>query len=185
MEALILAGGSGKRAGGNKLLFLIQGKPLIMHTIDSVKPFVNRVVVVSGRYHHALTEALKEEQAIEIIHNEHHAQGMFSSVQCGMRVICDDVFVLPGDMPFIKKSTFQALLQGSGHLRVPVYQHQKGHPLYIHRFLIKPLLNEPQDSHLKRFRNRYDLNTVSVDDKGILIDIDTLDDFNKHVKERG
>ncbi len=185
MEALILAGGSGKRAGGNKLLFEITGKPLILHTIHNVKPFVKRIVVVTGRYHDDLFAALKHEPLVDVVFNKDHYKGMFSSVQCGMRLIKDDVLIMPGDMPFIKQSTFKQLSKNSGQLRVPIYNNQKGHPLFIHHSLIKPLLEEPKDSHLKRFRDRYTIYTVPVEDPGILIDIDTLEDFKTHVNERG
>ena len=68
-ECIILAGGKSTRMGTNKLLLDFNGHPLIWHTIQSVYPFVSRVIVVTGRYDKEIREALNDLD-IDIVTNK-------------------------------------------------------------------------------------------------------------------
>ena len=54
MVGIVLAGGSSTRAKLNKLLLEVDRKPLICHTINTISPFVDKVIVVTGKYHDEL-----------------------------------------------------------------------------------------------------------------------------------
>jgi len=70
-------------------------------------------------------------------------------------------------------------------MRVPSFMGRKGHPLFIAKHLIKPLIDEPVISNLKVFRNRYDLEIIETTDPNILTDIDTIEDYMKLSKPTG
>ena len=127
---------------------------------------------------------LNEDATIKIIFNEHYPDGMFSSVLKGVKEVNEDFFILPGDIPFIKKETFIALLNGLKKVRYPTYKGKDGHPLFISKDLKESLLKEDKKSNLKIFRDKQDKESIEVDDENILRDIDTLNEYLKIKEER-
>lgn len=177
-ECIILAGGKSTRMGTNKLLLDYKGHPLIWHTVHSVLPFVNRVIVVTGKYDKELRNALKNED-VTIVTNSDYEKGMFSSVLTGVKEIKDDFLVLPGDCPFVSNDTFKKILNGSGEIRYPMYQNLEGHPLYISKKYKTELLSMSLDSNLKLFRDSKKCEIINVEDKNIVMNLNTILDFNK------
>ena len=45
-QGIILAGGFSSRTQNNKMRLSIDGKPLIFHTIEAMKPFVNKIYLL-------------------------------------------------------------------------------------------------------------------------------------------
>lgn len=174
---IILAGGESKRAHQNKMLLKFDNKPLILHTIDSIKPFVDKIVVVTGRYHDELAPML---DGVEVIYNKDYEKGMFSSVKAGVNAIEGNFFIIPGDCPFVSKPTFKSLLkEGDFSIRVPAYLSVTGHPIYFSSKMKDVILNRNLDSNLREIRDEIGYETVEVNDANILNDIDTLNDYTK------
>ena len=177
-ECIILAGGKSERMGTNKLLLEYNGHPLIWYTIQSVRPFVSRIILVTGKYDKALREVLKNEN-VEFVYNKDYELGMFSSVLTGVRETKDDFLVLPGDCPFIKKETFESVLSGNGDIRYPVCHNVDGHPLYISKKYKDELLNSSLDINLKIFRDSKKCEIINVEDKNIVINLNYILDLEK------
>ncbi len=177
-ECIILAGGKSTRMGTNKLLLDYKGHPLIWHTIQSVSPFVSRVIVVTGRYDKEIRDALKNED-VTLVTNSDYEMGMFSSVLTGVRETKEDFLVLPGDCPFVSKDTFKKIINGNGDIRYPVYQNNEGHPLYISKKYKPELLSLGLDYNLKLFRDSKKCEIINVEDKNIVMNLNTILDFNK------
>ncbi len=182
-QGIILAAGFSSRAKSNKMLLEIRGVSLLEHAIMGMKPFVSHIYVVTGHYHKEINDRLSYDQHVSCIYNAQYEQGMFSSIKTGVFVVDEDFFILPGDCPFVQKETYQALLKGHHFIRVPSFNKQRGHPIWMDHSLAKELLKEPIDSSLKAFRNRYDFETIDVSDSHILDDIDTLIDYQKMILE--
>lgn len=176
-QGIILAAGYSTRAKINKLLFQTNDKPLISHAIEGMSPHVDKIFVVTGFYHEDISLVIKHYPNVEIIHNINFDKGMFSSILAGVKCISEDFFILPGDCPFVSFETYEKLLKGSKDICVPSYLNRKGHPIFIKIKLKEALLNEPVSSNLKDFRNRYDYEIIKTDDKHVLVDLDTIDDF--------
>ena len=176
-ECIILAGGKSTRMGTNKMLLNYKGHPLLWHTIQSVKPFVSRVIIVTGRYDQEIREALKEEN-VTFIYNKDYELGMFSSVLTGVRVTKDDFMILPGDCPFIKKETFEKILSGTEDIRYPKCGELEGHPLYISKKYKSELLNFGLDNNLKMFRDSKKCEIIIVEDKNIGMNLNNILDFS-------
>ena len=183
-QGLILAGGYSARAKQNKMLLLFKNKPLILHAIDGMIPFVNQIFVVTGHYHDEISELVSIYPQVSCILNENYEMGMFSSVLTGVSALSEDFFVLPGDCPFVCPKTYQMLLSGTKKIRVPSFHGKGGHPLFIKKELLSELKKESLTSNLKAFRNRYDLEFIEVLDEFILTDIDTIEDFRKIIQRK-
>ena len=183
-EGIILAGGYSSRAKANKMALLYHGKPLILSTIETMRSHVSRIVVVTGHHHGTLKLVLKDAPDVEVIRNDDYDMGMFSSVKVGLAHTTEDVFIIPGDVPTVNPGTYGALLKGEGDIRVPSYGEKKGHPIFIDRTLRGDIMkSDVEKTHLKAFRDAHGYRTVPVDDPGILIDIDTKEDYHRMTNE--
>lgn len=181
MQGIILAGGYSSRAKLNKLLLEVEGKPLICHTIETMRPYVDRVIVVTGRYDRELRPVLEKEN-VEIIYNDLYQLGMFSSILTGVKLVKnDDILLLPGDITNISNETYEKILGSKGSIRIPVYNGRNGHPLYLDRKFLPELKKESSDSNMHKFLNKhYDEKVkIEVNDPFIYFDVDTIDDYNE------
>ena len=183
MVGIVLAGGSSTRAKVNKLLLEVDRKPLICHTINTISPFVDRVVVVTGRYHDELCKVITNA---EIVFNSNHELGMFSSVLAGAKaVLGNSVLLMPGDITNVSEASVKALLMGTRAIRIPSFEGATGHPVYLSKEIVDELVKEPVDSRLCDFIAKHNNETeiIEVDDKFINFDVDTIEDYNKLRKE--
>ena len=183
VDCIVLAGGLSTRAKTNKMLFMVENRPLISYTVNNMSRHVDHVIVVTGKFDQEIREVLKGSDA-DIIYNKDYEQGMFTSVKTGVKLTKGDFFILPGDCPFVSSNTFNILKNGKKSVRVPTFLGQDGHPLFISHELKDELLNEPDDSNLKVFRDRHDIERIAVNDPNILNDIDTVEDYQRLLKER-
>ncbi len=181
-EAIILAGGKSSRMKSNKMLLPYQNQPIIFHTVSTVRPFVRKVIVVTGKYHKEIAALFKDDPDVVCIHNHDYELGMFSSVKTGVKQTNDDFLIIPGDTPLIKAKTYQKLIEAKGKIRVVAYQGKKGHPLFIHKSFKERLLKTPLP-HLKAFRDHTAYTVVDVDDAGVLYDVDTEEDYHGLIKK--
>lgn len=183
-QGIILAGGYSSRANSNKMAFLIDGKPLVLHTIEAMKPFVNKIIVVTGHYDEEIRSIVKEDKKIKIVCNKDYSKGMFSSVLCGVSHVTDDFFIIPGDIPFVHASTYEALLKGTKPVRYPTYRDKEGHPLFMKYELKEKLLKEGSESNLRIFRDKQEKEAIPTEDRNILVDIDTIQDYVNALEDR-
>ena len=183
VTGMILAGGCSTRAKTNKLLLQVDEKPLILHTIDSMKPFVDHLIVVTGKYDQELRPYLKD---VEVIYNKDYELGMFSSVLAGIKNVDSDVIILPGDMMNISPNTFKSLLNNKGTITIPTYKGQNGHPLFLNKKMCELLKKEDINSNVKLFvnKNSESINYVEVDDPFIKFDVDTMKDYQTLLNRR-
>jgi len=186
LEGIILAGGYSSRLERNKMTLLYNNKPIICNVIDSMKVHCDKIIVVTGHYHDEIVKAVEKYNQVIVVKNEEYHLGMFSSVKTGVKEVKNDFFLTPGDYPLIKSKTYKKLIEETGVIRVPTFNKRKGHPIFISKSLIDSLKKEHIDSNLKIFRDRHIVNYVETDDKGILIDVDTIEDYEylKGIKER-
>ncbi len=124
-SAVILAGGRSSRFGRDKLAEPVDGRPLLEHAIDAVRPFARQIVVVrapaaagSGRAARAVSDAGPEAEAdlslppdVSIVHDLVAYEGPLLGLVVGLRAARESlVVVVGGDMPTIVASVIEALL---------------------------------------------------------------------------
>ena len=175
---IILAGGKSTRMKQNKMLINYNGHPLIWWAINSIKPYVDHLIIVTGKYDQEIRDFLGQTD-IEIVKNENYEKGMFSSVLTGICRTFGDFFIIPGDCPFVSGDTFKALLNGHEKIRVPRYKNEDGHPIYISGEYKEELLSLPLDYNLKRFRDSKNYEIINVEDKNIVINLNYILDLEK------
>lgn len=187
---LILAAGMSSRMEEFKPLMTLRGKTLIENTIDSVLDSgAKQVVVVIGHRADELEALLakKYEGCVILARNPDYAtKDMLHSIQIGCQAMpaCDAFFLLPGDMPVVRQSTFrtvQAERDGTISVIFPTLDGYRKHPPLIDCRLIPEILSFHGDGGLRQFWNEREsiIRTVSVDDRGVWVDLDTQEDYAK------
>ncbi len=185
IDGIVLAAGFSSRAGTFKLELDLVGKPLIRHTLDRLKEFCSQLIVVGGHNMERVVALTQDSPNTRVVFNPNFASGMFSSVKEGVKQTSTEWFFLtPADHPQVSPSTLQKLLDAAAaepeqSIFIPIYKGWKGHPILMNQRIKEALLNEPQDSNLRHFITTQGSVSVLVEDEGILLDIDTMEDFQK------
>ena len=187
--AIILAAGRSARMGGTPKLLLPYGTSTVLGCVlDTVLAApIDRSYVVLGAWREAI-EPLVRTYPVSIVINPDFDRGMLSSVQAGFRAIPPGegaVFVVPGDHPGVTPAVFARLLEvraesGAG-LVVPQFEGRGGHPLLVDlRFRAEIEGLDPAvglRGLLARHPGR--VRRVPLEEAGIVLDLDTPDDYRK------
>ncbi|WP_297437962.1 molybdenum cofactor guanylyltransferase MobA [Thermococcus sp.] len=96
MLGAVLAGGRARRFGEDKLLFRINGKPLILHTLEALKraESIDEVVLVVSPNNAGRFESLGHRVIVDDL-----LVGPMSGVYTALHL--GDAFVVAGDMPLL------------------------------------------------------------------------------------
>ncbi|MGI6712079.1 MAG: DVU_1551 family NTP transferase [Bacillota bacterium] len=189
--AIILAAGYSSRMGGFKPLLQVGKHTVIEKVVDSFfQAGINDVRIVVGYRANEIIYALSHKK-IRFIINSRFSQGMFSSVQTGVDSIEDDVeafFLLPADHPLITPEVIGKLLEiqlkTGAKIIYPCYKKVRGHPPLISTSLKKSILAWEQTGGLRALLGKKEEEAldVEIEDRGILIDMDTPYDYRKILK---
>lgn len=182
LEVVILAAGYSSRLGKNKMGLLIDNKPILGLVIEAFYPLCDRIHVVGGYYYDEIKEITKVYSKVNLIKNEDYALGMFSSIKCGIKEVTGECLITPGDYPLITSEVVKIIADTSGAFVVPTYKGHRGHPVKLSEEVMKDLKKEAIESNLKSFRNRYEIVHIEVDNQGILLDVDTIEAYEKAKK---
>ncbi len=186
IEGLVLAAGFSKRANTYKMTLNINGKSLLGSCIESMYDVCSRIVVVGGYKAEKIMPIVKEYKKAELIINENFKDGMYSSVKTGlMHVKGNRFFLIPGDYPLVKKEVYNILSDSEGEITIPTYRGRRGHPVLISSSFINEICKNNKYSNLREFINSKDFITTEVNDKGILMDVDTIEDYDYVCKQIG
>lgn len=177
VDGIVLAAGLSSRVGRYKLALDMQGKTVIERCIESMYDICSNVIVVGGYNYNLLADILKPYIKVKMILNKNYDEGMFSSVKMGIREVKEDkFFLIPADYPLIKKETYIKMLSTNNDIVVPMYKNAKGHPVLIKNNIINNILYE-NHINLREFIHDHGFSTLCIDDEGILLDIDTEEDY--------
>lgn len=195
--AIILAAGLSSRMDGFKPLLSIGSKTLLGHCISLFHTTgVDDIVVVTGHQTESLQQELNRYPCRSIL-NMNYNDGMFSSIQIGIRKLATETkafFLLPVDIPLVKTDTIEKLIKAieqdsSSIVFYPQYLERRGHPPLISCNLANAILSYEGQGGLRPLLKKYQQQTrnVSVEDPYILLDADTQNDLNilkKHYQAR-
>lgn len=187
-SAIILSAGKSSRMGVPKFsLRFNETSTFLENIINEYSKFgCNEIVVVlnpdSTSYLKQLD--LKLPSNTKVVINEHPEWERFFSLKLGAKglIIPTNSFVSNIDNPFVSQDVLNRLAsKGEGFNYVnPTYNGKGGHPFLISKKVITDLIAEEQDQiHLKEFLGRYTKKSVEVNDKKILVNINTEEEFKR------
>ncbi|MDD5167759.1 MAG: nucleotidyltransferase family protein [Syntrophales bacterium] len=184
-SALILAAGTSSRMGALKPLLPLGEKTIIEGVMGLFRTAaISDITVVLGNEADRFIPILDRERVKWVI-NHSFQDGMFSSIQTGVHALdrdCRAFFLLPADMPFVRPATIKMLAASFMEETLfcrPTHQGRRGHPPLISTALIPAILAFEEPGGLRALLATYKDRGRDVDcgDPGILIDLDTPEDY--------
>jgi molybdenum cofactor cytidylyltransferase len=183
---IILAAGSAKRFGSQKLLAPLRGRPLVQHVIDSANASsLEDVVLVVGA--DDLVARVDPGRA-RVVRNPDPARGLASSLQTGLSALdgrLHAALVLLGDMPGVTTALIDELVARGREARasavVSVWRGRRSPPVVFHRSFWPAAFALQGDVGMREvLGTRADVLDFTVTEElGSLEDVDTPDDLER------
>jgi molybdenum cofactor cytidylyltransferase len=191
VSAVVLAAGGSRRLGRLKQLLPWGGQTMLEHVVDAVlASAVDEVVVVLGCQAEAVQQALAGRPVRGVV-NAAWDEGLATSLHAGLAAVSPQaaaaLFVL-GDQPRLTAQTIDRLLAHYRTTRhpivVPVYMGQRGNPVLFARLIFPELLALQGDvgGRVLLEKQGADVAEVDVGSDEILVDVDTLEDYEAQVQ---
>ncbi len=192
IAALVLAAGASSRMGRPKLDLDVGGKTVLERAVDTLLASpVERVLVVVSPDRTGIPLSIdrlgdRSESRLRVVHNPGAEEGMASSIRAGLCVLPDETRALVialADKPLVRSETIARLVsrfeQGGARIVYPRYRGRQGHPVVIASALFPELRDLEGDSGAKPLLRKHAQAAVpvDVDDPGVLLDIDTPEDY--------
>jgi molybdenum cofactor cytidylyltransferase len=148
------------------------------------------IYLIAGSHHQQIRENLPRSLGVDVIFNMRFKEGQISSLKEGVRNLptgSTEVLVWPVDQPLVRKETVQQLVdtfhQHRKHLTIPVREGKRGHPVIYDLVAIHTIMGLSSSHTAKEVQTTFENETslVEVNDPGILIDIDTPEDYRDYI----
>lgn len=163
IRMIYLAGGNSRRFGTNKLLELLDGKPMYRHLLDRLIRICGRhdrwELVVVTQYHE-VAEELKEEP-VRVRFCSESRMGASFSLKAGLENLTDEeacVFFV-ADQPFFREETAEGFLmemeEKQARLGCVVFGEQMGNPVWFGREYFEELRQLTGDQGGRKVFRRY------------------------------
>ncbi len=188
--AVILAAGEPKQMNHFQPMLKLSGKSVIRRQIESFRAAgVGDILIVTG-YHAGMLERHLHGEAVRFVKNEDYAgTDMMASVQCGVRALthdCDRALITPGDVPYLHPQTIEKLLRSNKQVAIPSYRGSAGHPAMVQKSCFTALLEFNGERGLRGALSQWKKDTefVPTDENGMLVDINTEQDYRREQREQ-
>ena len=191
---VVLAAGRGSRfrGHGHKLEQQLAGTPgadtllarTLRHAISTQLPVV---VVTTPALAPAVHKLVAARDVVTM--PERDADGRPQPIGMGYSIVAgvsaagdaDGWLILPADMPMVRPGTLAAVADAIERDPIAYAQHRgrRGHPVGFNAELFSELTSLQGDEGARRLLARYPAQAVDVDDPGVLIDVDTVEDLQR------
>jgi molybdenum cofactor cytidylyltransferase len=184
VRPVILAAGSGRRFGGDKLLAIVDGEPMIRGVVRSYAALCGRVkVVVNAESSVALA---LDEVDVELVVNPGADEGIASSIRAGVASCADEaaVMIALADEPRVDRALGAKVITRWQETSAPIvasrFNGEIGHPVLFDRQVFDVLLHLDGDVGARRLIREMGDRVQYVDvSRPRPIDVDTPDDLDK------
>jgi len=191
--AIVLAAGSSRRMGVQKVLLPFGGKSVIGHIVDQLlTSSVDKVHVVVGHQADRIRRELSGSE-VTIVTNTQYEEGMLSSVRTGIRSVprqCQAVMVALGDQPSIRSKLVDRMLKAfttsDKTIFVPVYEGRRGHPVLFSTIHCDDVLQHYEDVGLCGLLREHpdEVLELPASTPSVLSDMDFPEDYLREIKLR-
>ena len=183
--AIVLAAGFSKRFGDSKLLAqLHNGNTVVQQTLERIaEVFPHRIVVTRPEL---MPQLLPLAPGTSFLAFEHAGQGMGATLAFAAQHLGDwrACLVCLGDMPFIEASTYRLIAEQveEDSIVIPVLDSKIGNPVAFGSAYFDELVKLEGDTGGRKLTTLHQnaVRELSVDDPGVLQDIDTPEDLARY-----
>jgi molybdenum cofactor cytidylyltransferase len=194
--AVILSAGESSRMGRPKALLPIDGVRFvekIVMTLEATR--VGKIIVVLG-HNAAEMQRHISDLPVDWVMNPNYKAGQLSSLTAAIRHIesgtdaekVDGILVHLVDHPYLSAELVNLMIdrfyQTKKLIVVPRHGERRGHPVIFSRSLFPELLAAPPEEGAKAIVHAHRSETLELvtEDKGVTIDIDTPEEYRKHIE---
>lgn len=187
---VVLAAGRGMRfhGAGHKLEQQIKetGETVLSATLGHALETGLRVIVVtSARMAPAVNRLIAARNVVVLSELDSHGrpnpEGMGYSIAAGVSASGDAEgwLIVPADMPLLSPSSMLAVASALEQYPIAYAQHRgrRGHPVGFNAELYSELVVLQGDEGARRILARYPSQGIEIDDAGVLVDVDTVEDL--------
>ena len=189
IASIILAAGDSVRMKRPKALLPIDGTTFLGRILDNHRALgTGRMVLVLGNNAGAVLAEIPGDD-FEVIINPHPENGQLSSLLAGLEAVRPQgpagVIVHPVDHPMVRVDTLRMIVSAgllhAGKLVIPTCRGRRGHPVVFPSTMFAELANAPLPVGARAVTRSRVADTVEVPtgDEGILMNIDTQDDYER------
>lgn len=188
VAAIVLAAGMSRRMGTPKQLLRLAGKSLLEHTLNNVRGSgVDEIVLVLG----ASADEVRRQVATDGLHlvvNPDFQQGMGTSLRMGLAAVSASMqgaLIVLADQPFVRSSTLDQMIayreMHAPQILIPLYRGFRGNPVLLDRSVFPELMTLAGDIGCRAIFGSHteSIHKLAVDDIGILLDIDSAEDWER------
>ncbi|OWQ92174.1 molybdopterin-guanine dinucleotide biosynthesis protein MobA [Roseateles aquatilis] len=187
---VVLAAGRGQRfrGEGHKLEQVLGEDTVLAHTLrQALGSGLSMLVVTSSALAPMVRRHVASRDMLVLPDQDRLGRpaplGMGHSIAAGVAATGDAPgwLILPADMPMLRSSTLQAVAQAleNDPIAYAQYRGRRGHPVAFSAELFSELAALQGDEGARRLLARYPAQAVEVDDPGVLIDVDTVEDLQR------
>lgn len=189
LSVVILAAGISERMEGfyKPLLPFNNGCNFLEQIVKIYTQFkVNEIIIVVNKtVYSKLDLILYKKHNIHIEVNPYPEKGRFYSIILGVSKVLhsDYCFLQNVDNPFVTNELLSTLVKNKTDLgyAVPYFNNEGGHPIIISKAIIRYLQNEKNYFlNLKNILRTFKKVKVQVDDKNILVNINSITDYKNY-----
>jgi molybdenum cofactor cytidylyltransferase len=185
ITGILLAAGAGKRFGGGKLKQVLpNGLAICVASARNLAAAVDQVIAVVRPGDDVTYSLLAAESNIKIVVCERAEDGMGHSLAAAVAASPVDTswVIALGDMPQINPNTIRSVadaVEQGAEFAMPLHKDQRGHPVGIHSRFRNDLLALEGDAGARAIivANQNVVRLIETDDAGVLIDVDTVADY--------
>lgn len=180
---VVLAAGQGRRFTGprHKLAQPLGASSVLGTTVRHALQTRLPVALVTTEAMVPLVADQLATRDIVIVSEADARRGMGHSIAAGVaeRSSAYGWLVLPGDMPLVQPATLLQVAAALEHHAIAFAQHRgrRGHPVGFGAELYSELMLLEGDEGARRLVARYPACACEVDDPGVLMDVDTVQDL--------
>ena len=176
LSVILLASGSSRRFGGNKLLYEFKGRPLFLYTLERYRRIGDQRIIVT-----CYPQIAAYASDFQVVPNPDSSLGISHSLQLGLMAAPESDAFLFGvcDQPHMKKSTVRQFISGYAGCEKGIgccsYGGNPGNPVIFGRGYIPELMSLQGDCGGRQILKRHlsDVWYYEVEDPAELADIDT------------
>ena len=177
--------------GEAKQLLRLGESTVLGQTLENVRGAgVDEVVLVLGCSAQTIRQQLPIPliESLKVVINPNYEQGMAGSLREGLSALdpqTDAAFIVLADQPFIRPETLNRIIDQYRHsnvqIVVPLYKGLRGNPVLLDRSVFPECMALDGDIGCRAIFGGHleGIVKVEVDDAGILLDIDSKDDYER------
>jgi len=188
ISAIVLAAGKSERMGTPKALLPIFGRTFLENILSTISgTSIQETIVVLGHHRKEIEQTVALESAI---FNPDYEKGMITSLQAGIRSLSWDAggaFLFLVDHPLTDRITIEAMIMQLAPNRIvlPTFEGRRGHPVLFSSEVLQEILALPSSEGANIVVRKHPdrIVEVPVNAPGILVDVDTPEQFEKLRRE--